>query len=209
MQNDLHEPHRSITSLTAYKHLRRIFRLCRVHVERNIKKVAVPEPVKTKMRSLICIKHDFDGCLREIELEGGKAGAGMYFLLYLPFDRHLHADFSDWVQDKRRSKFALAGICWQLSYIPISVWRIANSTTNIIESLHADANSEGIFCSLVGGMKKGHHFDTMKLQPLEVSRTNVFSGFATMVTLHLRYLKLRAFNLRTNTVTFHIGSEMV
>lgn len=76
-RNDLHEPHRKISSLTPYEHLRRVFRLCHVHVERNIKNVAVPELVKNKMRSLICIRHqNFDGCLHEIEVEGGKAGAG-------------------------------------------------------------------------------------------------------------------------------------
>lgn len=31
------------------------------------------------MRSLICLEHpDFDGTLRRIESEGGKAGSGMY-----------------------------------------------------------------------------------------------------------------------------------
>jgi hypothetical protein len=74
---DLHEPHRTIDSLSEYDHLLLIFRLCHVHVARNIKAAAVPEPVKNKMRSLICIEHhDFQGCLRDIECEGGKAGTG-------------------------------------------------------------------------------------------------------------------------------------
>jgi hypothetical protein len=77
--------------------------------------------------------------------------------------------FTDWVQDKVRSKFALQGMCWQQSFIPKLIWQVGDSTTNIIESLHADANSEGTSCTLVGGVKKGQIFDKMKLQSLEVS----------------------------------------
>ena len=75
---------------------------------------------------------------------------------------------ADWVQDKIRSKFALNGICCNKSFIPQLVWQVGDSTTNIIETLHADANSEGTSCTLVGGVKKGQHFDKMKLQSLEV-----------------------------------------
>jgi len=77
LRYDLHEPHRTLASLSEYEHLHRIFRLCHVHVARNIKEAVVPEHVKNKMRSLICIEHvDFQGCLHDIECEGGKAGAG-------------------------------------------------------------------------------------------------------------------------------------
>ena len=76
-RNDLHEPHRKLTSLSEYEHLHRIFRLCHVHVHRNIKQAAVPELVKKKMRSLICIEHDdFEGCLQDIAHDGGKVGTG-------------------------------------------------------------------------------------------------------------------------------------
>src|SRR5882762_9620288 len=69
-RNDLHEPRRALTSLSEYEHLHRIFRLCHVHIHRKIKQVAVPDPVKNKMRSLICIEHeDFEGCLRDIASE--------------------------------------------------------------------------------------------------------------------------------------------
>jgi hypothetical protein len=76
--------------------------------------------------------------------------------------------FQDWVQDKIRSKFALQGICWQESFIPKVVWQVGDSSSNIIESLHADANTEGTSCTLVGGVKKGQFFDKMKLQSLKV-----------------------------------------
>jgi hypothetical protein len=76
--------------------------------------------------------------------------------------------FQDWVQDKIRSKFALQGICWQESFIPKVVWQVGDSSSNIIESLHADVNTEGTTCTLVGGVKKGQFFDKMKLQSLSV-----------------------------------------
>ncbi|KZP25255.1 hypothetical protein FIBSPDRAFT_909652 [Athelia psychrophila] len=136
---DLHEPCRPLASLTEYEHLLQIFRLCQVHVERNIDASSVPETVKRKMRSLICMTHpDFEGTLRTIANEGGKKGA-------------------DWVQDKIRCKFALPGICWEKSFIPKIIWQVADSTTNTLETLHADVNLEGKFCSLcslLGGVKK-------------------------------------------------------
>ncbi|KZP08487.1 hypothetical protein FIBSPDRAFT_901216 [Athelia psychrophila] len=153
---DLHQTHRLLSSLTVYEHLWRIFRLCRIHVERNIKTSSVPENVKHKMRSLICVTHhDFEGTLRDISKEGGKKGA-------------------DWVQDKICCKFAFPGICWERSFIPRPIWQVANSTMNVLESLHADVNREGKFCSLVGGVKKGQFFDDMKLRSLEAfERTGV------------------------------------
>lgn len=48
------------------------------------------------------------------------------------------------------------------------IWQVGESSSNIIESLHADANNEGISCTLVGGVKKGQFFDKMKLQSLQV-----------------------------------------
>ena len=48
-----------------------------MHVARNIRDAAVPESVKNKMRSLICVEHnDLRGCLQDIAHEGGKVGAG-------------------------------------------------------------------------------------------------------------------------------------
>lgn len=77
---DLHEPHRLLTDLTDYEHLHRFFRLCDAHAKRNIQKVkGISESVKNKMRSLACVEHDdWDGTLRAIEQEGGKAGSGAH-----------------------------------------------------------------------------------------------------------------------------------
>jgi hypothetical protein len=79
------------------------------------------------------------------------------------------AQSPDWVQDKIRSKFALEGMCWERSFIPLLIWQMGDSTSNVIESLHYDVNCEGLQCSLVGGVHKGHHFDNLKLKTLTVS----------------------------------------
>lgn len=87
---DLHEPNRLLSSLSEYEHLHRIFRLCHVHVSRNIKTANVSEGVKNKMRSLVCIQHDdFEGTLRQIENEGGKVGSGMSLI-----STNMHFTFS-------------------------------------------------------------------------------------------------------------------
>ena len=74
----------------------------------------------------------------------------------------------DWVDDKVRSKFAFAVICWEKSHIPLAIWKAGDSTSNLIESVHADVNREGVKCTLVGGIKKGEAFDTMKMRSLKV-----------------------------------------
>ena len=74
----------------------------------------------------------------------------------------------DWVQDKIRSKFAFPALCWEKSLIPIDVWNSSDSTSNVIESVHADVNREGVGCTLVGAVRKGQAFDAMKMMDLEV-----------------------------------------
>ncbi|KIJ10874.1 hypothetical protein PAXINDRAFT_43681, partial [Paxillus involutus ATCC 200175] len=65
---DLHEPHRPLSTLTEYDHLRRVYRLCAVHIFRNIKTSPVNDSVKNMMRSLVCIEHsDFQGTVQEIQ----------------------------------------------------------------------------------------------------------------------------------------------
>jgi hypothetical protein len=82
----------------------------------------------------------------------------------------LHSNlFRDWVADKLRSKFAFPAMCWEKSFIQKSIWQVGDNTSNIIESVHADANREGISCTLVGGVKKGLHLDSLKMKTLGVS----------------------------------------
>jgi hypothetical protein len=76
-RHDLHQTHRLLTDLSPYEHLHRIYRLCTVHIKRNIRKRAVPEPVRNLMRSLVCVEHPkWDGTLDQIQQEGGKPGVG-------------------------------------------------------------------------------------------------------------------------------------
>ncbi|KAJ7894497.1 hypothetical protein B0H14DRAFT_3426901 [Mycena olivaceomarginata] len=124
-QMDMHEPWRSLHSLGPYDHLRRLYRVCKVHNYRNIRICAVTEPVRQLMRSLACIRHpDWDGTIAQILASGGKAG-------------------TDWVRDKESCKFAFPGICWEKSFIPLAVWNAGESNTNLIETVHSDVNREG------------------------------------------------------------------
>ncbi|KAG6815700.1 hypothetical protein H0H93_009153, partial [Arthromyces matolae] len=154
-KRDLHEPHRLLSDLSPYEHLHRILRLCTVHVYRNIRQCSVSEEVRNLMRSLICMEHtSWDETLQIIEEKGGKAGKGV---IVVP----------DWVKDKRRSGFAFQGICWERSMIPEDIWKAGDATSNVVESAHSDVNREGINCTLVGGIRKGHSYDTMKLKTLQ------------------------------------------
>ncbi|KAJ7816637.1 hypothetical protein B0H14DRAFT_3877805 [Mycena olivaceomarginata] len=149
-KHDLHQPDRLLSSLSPYEHLHRVFRVCDVHGRRNIRKCAVPESVRKLMRSLICLRHlDWDATIASIHQLGGKAG-------------------EDWVQDKIRSKFAFEGWCWEKSHIPESVWRAGQSHSNLVESVHADVNREGVRCTLLGGLKKGQSFDAQKMRTLKM-----------------------------------------
>jgi hypothetical protein len=75
---------------------------------------------------------------------------------------------SDWIQDKLSSKFAFPALCWEKSLIPIEIWNAGDSTSNLIESVHADVNREEVGCTLVGAVKKGQAFDMMKMKDLKV-----------------------------------------
>ncbi|KAJ6467458.1 hypothetical protein DFH09DRAFT_1254258 [Mycena vulgaris] len=146
---DMHEPHRKLASLSPYDHLHRQFRLCVAHAYRNIQKCKVPDTVKDLMRSLVCIEHkDWDGTIQKIKLLGGKPAC-------------------DWVQDKERTHFAFEGMCWAKSFIPKLVWQAGERTSNLIESVHADINREGIHCTLLGGVLKGEFYDTLQMKTLK------------------------------------------
>lgn len=82
LRSDLHEPHRLIQDLDEYNHLRRILRLCTAHFKHNIKQSAVPESVRMKMCSLVCMEHpNWDATIAAIETEGGKSGQGKSCIL--------------------------------------------------------------------------------------------------------------------------------
>ncbi|KAK0213592.1 hypothetical protein IW262DRAFT_1301071 [Armillaria fumosa] len=145
-RRDLHEPGRSLYSLGVYEHLHRILRICEAHITRGIASCAVPNyTVKEKMHSLLCVRHpDWDGAIAYIEREGGAAGRA-------------------WLNNKRDSKFALQGMCWEKSFIPLSIWQAGDTTTNAVEMSHIDIYREGMPCSLVGGISHARHYDKMRL----------------------------------------------
>jgi hypothetical protein len=73
---DLHEPHRTLASLGPYDHLRRLTRLCYVHLKRNIHDCKVSPDVRVLMGSLLCITHpNWDQTIEKIKTMGGKAAA--------------------------------------------------------------------------------------------------------------------------------------
>lgn len=82
----------------------------------------------------------------------------------------------DWLADKLSSKFVLPGVCWDQSYIPLEIWKVGDSTTNIIESVHAAVNHEGISRSLCAGVTTGKHFDTERFKTLLVLFYLIFSA---------------------------------
>ncbi|KAJ7660838.1 hypothetical protein DFH06DRAFT_1400218 [Mycena polygramma] len=106
------------------------------------------DEVKWLMRSLVCVEHDdWDGTLAMIRQKGGKAG-------------------NDWVNDKESSQFFFPGICWERSHIPLDVWNAGDSNSNLIESVHADVNRDGVHCTLLGGLQKGQRFDALRMKTL-------------------------------------------
>ena len=75
----------------------------------------------------------------------------------------------DWVQDKIHSKFAFAAMCWEKSYVPLSIWRAGESNSNLIESVHADVSKpRGREVHSYWWGQKGQAFDAMKMRILKV-----------------------------------------
>ncbi|KAJ7031240.1 hypothetical protein C8F04DRAFT_1186086 [Mycena alexandri] len=159
---DLHEPLRYLASLSPYEHLNRLFRLCVAHSFRNIRKCKVSDLFKDLMRSLVCMEHaDWDGTIEKIKNLGGKAG-------------------QDWVQDKERTRFAFQGMCWMKSSIPREVWQAGEHTSNLIESVHADINREGVHCTHLGGVLKGEFYDALQMKELRVfEQAGIQSSYST------------------------------
>ncbi|KAF6746587.1 hypothetical protein DFP72DRAFT_823014 [Ephemerocybe angulata] len=170
---DLHEAHRTIQDLTEYDHLKRILRLCTIHLSRNIEKTGTTKEVKSKMRSLVCaVNPRWDQTVAEIRAEGGLKA-------------------NNWVTDKEDSKFAFPAMCWEKSFIPKPIWDRGERTTNVSESGHADVNQEGTGCSLVGGYIRGLRFDVRKERTADIGLS-----YGVLPSYHLRTEESRA--LRVN-----------
>ncbi|KAJ7284770.1 hypothetical protein C8J57DRAFT_1217153 [Mycena rebaudengoi] len=161
---------RLIQGLGPYDHLHRLFRVCMVHFFRLIKTCAVPENVRTLMRSLVCVEHgDWDGTVRRICELGGKPA-------------------QDWVKNKETSQFVFEGICWAKSKIPRDIWGAGDSTSNVGEIVHEDINREGLHLSLLGAYAKGLAFDTFKMNALRI-----YEGFGITPTYSSRHTSENAY----------------
>ncbi|KIJ30983.1 hypothetical protein M422DRAFT_267398 [Sphaerobolus stellatus SS14] len=92
----------------------------------------VPEHVQAAMMRLASAEPlaDLPGILDLIHCEGRKKG-------------------NDWLKDKLvADRYALTGICCQMSLIPVESWKAGPNTTNGNEQAHRDANRDGIRLSL-------------------------------------------------------------
>ncbi|KAJ6593005.1 hypothetical protein B0H19DRAFT_909722, partial [Mycena capillaripes] len=189
-QMDMHESWRTLHSLGPYDHLRRVYRLCKVHNFRNIRTCAVPDPVCQLMRSLACISHpDWDGTLAKIMADGGNRPQQHFSTL-----SHFTTTYLDWVRDKESSKFAFPGICWEKSFIPLPVWNAGKSNTNLIESVHSDVNLEGIHGTLLGALLCGQDYDILQrttLQQYELHGIRPSYASVTPVTNAVKNFKRR------------------
>ncbi|KAF6748810.1 hypothetical protein DFP72DRAFT_819855 [Ephemerocybe angulata] len=170
---DLHEPRREIQDLSEYDHLRRIMRLCTIHLARNIQKTGAPDNIKKKMKSLICVSHDsWDETIAEIR-QGGTAA-------------------NNWINDKISSGFAFPAMCWEKSFIPKAVWDYGHRTTNVVESSHADVNREGISLSLVGAYATGYRFDVLKEKTAEaLVQHGVKHGYSEQSAVQIEKRKIK------------------
>lgn len=122
------------------------------------------------MRSLFCVTHsDWDSTISEIVEKGGKVGKGEFTMHRYPGTR-LRADVIDlaWIENKKRSGFAFAAMCWEKSFIPLEIWKAGDANTNIVESVHSDINLEGVRCTLLGGIMKAEIYDWNKMEALKV-----------------------------------------
>lgn len=122
------------------------------------------------MRSLFCVTHpDWDSTISEIVEKGGKVGKGEFTMHWYPGAR-LRADVIDlaWIENKKRSGFAFAAMCWEKSFIPLEIWKAGDANTNIVESVHSDINLEGVWCTLLGGIMKAKIYDWNKMEALKV-----------------------------------------
>ena len=56
----------------------------------------------------------------------------------------------------------------RIAYVKGTESYVLYLTSNLIESVHADVNQEGVGCTLVGTVIKGQAFDIMKMKNLKV-----------------------------------------
>ncbi|KAG2110340.1 uncharacterized protein F5147DRAFT_772592 [Suillus discolor] len=151
-----HEPHRRVSDLGPYDHLRRFYRLCVAHFKRNVHalRTHVLDEVYSAMLSLAtCEEHpDIQRTFNTIRRGGPKAAA--------------------WLKDKLEgTKFALPALYQPMSLIPLALWKASPSTTNGKEQAHHNAYREGVHLTLLAGIMKGMKFDQGATSSMNVHAT--------------------------------------
>ncbi|KAK0433926.1 uncharacterized protein EV420DRAFT_1488854 [Desarmillaria tabescens] len=97
----------------------------------------------------------------------------------------------NWIYNKIHSKFALQGMCWERSFIPLSIWQAGDAMTNAVKMSHIDIYREGMPCSLVGGISGARYYDKMCLQTHRVMQKTgvkaVYRPTTTVVSVIRKY----------------------
>ncbi|KAJ7701369.1 hypothetical protein B0H14DRAFT_2648403 [Mycena olivaceomarginata] len=85
------------------------------------------------------------------------------------------------------------------SFIPIDIWSAGDANSNLVESVHRDVNREGVHCTLLGGLKKGQLFDTIKMKTL-----STYESYGITPSYKTGHISENAFhNLKRKSNTQH------
>ncbi|KAG6374675.1 hypothetical protein JVT61DRAFT_4044 [Boletus reticuloceps] len=152
-KHDQYEPQRRLSSLGPYDHLKRFFRICETHFQRNAFAIKhyVGDRVWDAMMSLYTSDPhpDIQKTFEIIPAGGNKAKA--------------------WLKDKLDAdQFALAAIYRPASFIPEDIWKASPSTTNGNEQSHRNINRDGINLTLLGGIMRGKEYDDRAAASIEL-----------------------------------------
>ncbi|KAF9502750.1 hypothetical protein BS47DRAFT_1403160 [Hydnum rufescens UP504] len=138
-------------SLDAYAHLRKIYRLCKVHGLRNIDEMRLDYVTATAMKSLWYLRHpNWDGAI-QIIMKSARA--------------------KKWLDEKLASPFALAGMCWEKSDMSLLTWTVSRDSTNVGEAAHMDTYREGLRLTLLVAMLRGRRLALNKQKSREIAVT--------------------------------------
>ncbi|KIJ40774.1 hypothetical protein M422DRAFT_256193 [Sphaerobolus stellatus SS14] len=150
-----YEQTKAIHNLSAYDHLKRLYRYCFSHYTHHVGELRgyVEGEVLTAMMSLTSVDalpvHVYEKILHIIHNSGKKG--------------------KDWLKDKEAGEgWPMAAIYWGKSFMPLSVWKAAPSTSNGNEQAHRNINRDGIKLSILAGTMKGYHLDSRAMSMLEV-----------------------------------------
>ncbi|KIJ46901.1 hypothetical protein M422DRAFT_249642 [Sphaerobolus stellatus SS14] len=150
-----YEQTKALHKLSAYDHLKRVYRYCFSHYIWHVVELRghIEGEVLTAMMSLAsadALPADVYEKILFIIHNSGKKG-------------------KDWLKDKEAGEgWPMAAIYWGKSFMPLSVWKAAPSTSNGNEQAHRNINRDGIKLSILAGAMIGYHLDSRVMSMLEV-----------------------------------------